>query len=244
MQEILSSYLPLGSAIVSFVFAYMVLRSWANRRRPFMLLWGTGFVMYGIGGLSEALFGFFGWDDLVFRLWYLFGAVLVAAWLGQGTVYLLVQRKIGKVKVADVLMVLLAAGSIYAAVKVFGAQLDPSLMLGDELSGRAIVTAGVRVLTPFFNIYGVLMLVGGALYSAYYFWRTKTAVNRMIGNILIATGAMLPAFGGAAQRFGVPGVLYVGEFLGIVVMFVGYLYTSRPETRRRLENQVATTPIR
>ncbi len=29
-----------------------------------------------------------------FRLWYLFGAILVAAWLGQGTVYLLARRRI------------------------------------------------------------------------------------------------------------------------------------------------------
>lgn len=231
MQEVLSSYLPLASSIVSFLFATMVLRKWANRRAPFLLLWGIGLSMYGIGGLMEALYGFAGWHPLVFRLWYLFGAVLVAAWLGQGTVYLLVHRRIGTVKLADALMAVLAIGSIYAAAKVFGARLDPTQMLSGELSGHAIVTPGVRVLTPFFNLYGVLMLVGGALYSAYYFWKTKTAANRMVGNILIALGAMMPAFGGAAQRFGVPVALYVGEFLGAVIMFVGFLFTVRPDVR-------------
>jgi hypothetical protein len=229
MQELVSAYLPLASSLISFVFAFMVLKKWADRRQPFLLLWGLGFIMYGIGGAMEAIYGFSGWNSLVFRLWYLFGAILVAAWLGQGTVYLLVRRKIGNVRLAHILMAILAVGSLYALFKVAGARLDPQLLESDQLQGVAIVSSGVRVLTPFFNIYGTVMLAGGAIYSAYYFWKTRSAANRMIGNILIAAGAMMPGFGGALQRLGIPSVLYIGEFLGVVVMFIGYLYTSRPQ---------------
>src|SRR5680860_982104 len=172
MQELLSAYLPAGSSVISFVFAWMVLRKWAESRQSYMLLWGIGFLMYGIGGAMEAIYGFVGWSPLVFRLWYLFGAILVAAWLGQGTVYLLVHRRFGKVKLADILMTVLAVGSVYALIKVVGAQLDPSQMIEGELSGHAIVSSGVRILTPFFNMSGVIMLVGGAIYSAHFFWQT------------------------------------------------------------------------
>ena len=230
MEQLLSSYLPLASAAITFVFAAMVLKRWTRRRPSFLLLWGIGFLMYGVGVLMEAWFGFFGWSPLVFRLWYLFGAILVAAWLGQGTVYLLVRRTIGSVKVAHLLMALLAAGSLYAAFKVFSADLDPALMLEGELSGGAITSSGIRVLTPFFNIYGVLMLVGGALYSAFVYWRERLMANRMVGNMFIAAGAMAPAFGGAMQRSGVPVALYVGEFVGAVLMFIGFLYTVRPQS--------------
>jgi hypothetical protein len=233
MQEFLDAYLPAASSVISFVFAFMVLRRWVERRHAYMLVWGIGFVMYGIGGAMEATFGFAGWSPLVFRLWYLFGAILVAAWLGQGTVYLLVHSRIGGVKLAHILMTILGLGSLYALIKVAGARLDPSLMLEGELSGHAIVSSGVRVLTPFFNIYGVIMLVGGAIYSAYHFWRTRSAASRMIGNILIAAGAMMPAFGGSAQRFGIPVALYLGEFLGAILMFVGYLYASRPQVEAK-----------
>ena len=229
MEQLLSSYLPLASALVTFVFAFMVLKRWTRRRPPFLLLWGIGFVMYGIGGLMEAWFGFFGWSPVVFRLWYLFGAILVAAWLGQGTVYLLVRRTVGRVKASHLLMTILVIGSSYAAFKVVSADLDPTLMLQGELSGGAITSPGVRVLTPFFNIYGVLMLVGGALYSAFVYWQKRLFAHRMIGNMFIAAGAMAPAFGGAMQRSGVPVALYVGEFVGAVLMFVGFLYTVRPE---------------
>ena len=225
----MTGYLPLLSSVITYVFAALVLhRWWAIRRRPHLLLWGIGLLMYATGGLMEALYGLFGWHPLVFRIWYLFGAVLVAAWLGQGTVYLLIRKRVAGVRVAHILMAALVLGSVYAAVRVFSAQLDPSRMLAGELSGHAIITPGVRVLTPFFNIYGVVMLVGGALYSAWIFWRKRIMFNRTVGNILIAAGALAPAFGGAFQRFGIPLALYLGEFVGAVLMFMGFLYATRP----------------
>jgi len=120
----------------------------------------------------------------------------------------------------------LAVGSLYATFKVFTAQLDPSLMLGGELSGHAITSGGVRMLTPFFNIFGLLLLAGGAIYSAWIFWRKRVLLNRVIGNILIAVGALAPGFGGAAQRAGMPIALYVGELLGAVLMFIGFMYAT------------------
>lgn len=229
MENLLNSYLPLFSSIITYVFAATVLhRWWTLRRRAHLLLWGIGLLMYATGGLMEAFYGLFGWHPLVFRVWYLFGAVLVAAWLGQGTVYLLIRKRVAGVRIAHILMGVLFVGSVYAASRVFSAQLDPSRMIAGELSGHAIITPGVRVLTPFFNIYGVLMLVGGAIYSAWIFWRKRIMINRTVGNILIATGALAPAFGGAFQRFGIPFALYLGEFMGAVLMFMGFLYATRP----------------
>jgi hypothetical protein len=134
---------------------------------------------------------------------------------------------------ANVLMVLLALGSLYAAFRVFTATLDPSLMTtsvhtGSELSGHAIVTPGVRGLTPIFNLYGTVTLVGGALYSAWIFWRKRVLLHRTIGNILIAVGALLPAFGGSFSRMGFSGALYVSEFLGAILLFIGFLRAITP----------------
>jgi hypothetical protein len=192
------------------------------------LLWGIGLIFYGVGGFCEWYYGVFGWHPLVFRLWYLFGAILVAAWLGQGTVYLLASRKW-----ANLSMVLLVLGSLYGLIRVFGAELDPSLMTtsvhtGSELSGHAIVTDGVRTLTPFFNLYGTVTLVGGATWSAWLFWRKRVLLHRTIGNILIAVGAILPAFGGAFSRFGLPSALYLTELLGAVLIFIGFLRATTP----------------
>jgi hypothetical protein len=227
-MRILESILPLVTFILSFIFAFFIFRRFIVRRGNHLLLWGTGMLLYGIGGLCEAYYGFFGWSDLIYRLWYLCGAVLVAAWLGQGTVYLLAKKSL-----AHVLMVILALGSIYAIFRVFTAQLEPGLLIVGEigniiLSGSAIVTPGVRLLTPFFNSYGTVTLVGGALWSAWVFWRQRILLHRAIGNTLIATGALFPAIGGTFSRLGYSSALYALEMLGALFMFIGFIRTTTP----------------
>ncbi len=215
--------IPFVSSLISFIFAGLIFKRYTARRRAHLLLWGIGMTMYGIGGFCEGYYGAFGWNPLMFRLWYLFGAMLVAAWLGQGTAYLLIRRRW-----AHMLMIILGVASLYGAARVFGAQLDPaamgsSLHTGSELSGKAIVSGGVRTLTPFFNLYGTALLVGGAIYSAWIFWRKRILLHRVIGNVLIATGALLPAFGGSFSRLGIAGALYISELLGAILLFLGFL---------------------
>lgn len=235
-----NTIIPFISSIVSFVFAVIIFKRYADRRGTHLLIWGIGMVFYGIGGFCEAYFGALGWNPLIFRMWYLFGAILVAAWLGQGTVYLLAKRKW-----ANALTALLILGSVYATFRVFNAELDPTLMTssvhtGSELSGHAIVTSGIRTLTPIFNLYGTVALVGGAVYSAYIFWRKRILLHRTLGNLMIAVGALAPAFGGAFSRFGISGALYYGEFFGAIMLFAGFIRATTP--MQNTEPQPAPTP--
>jgi hypothetical protein len=229
----MNTYLPFISSAISLVFALLVFRRYAERKSTHLLFWGIGLTFYAIGGFCEGYYGAFGWNPLVFRLWYLFGAILVAAWLGQGTVFLLAKKK-WAVWTLGILLV----GSVYGLIRVFGAELDPSLVTtgvhtGSELSGSAIVTPGVRLLTPLFNVYGTVTLVGGAIWSAWIFFRKRVLLHRTIGNILIAAGALAPAFGGSFSRFGIPGALYIGELIGAVLMFAGFIRATTP-----IENHV------
>lgn len=230
---VINIVLPFLSFIVSWTAAAFVFWRYSRRRVSHLLLWGIGLVMFGIGSFCEAYYGAFGWNPLIFRLWYLFGAILVAAWLGQGTIYLLARKQVG-----HLLMSVLAIASIYGLVRVFTAELDPSKLTesvetGSELSGHAIVSSGVRILTPFFNSYGTIALVGGAIWSAITYWRKRVMLHRTIGNILIAFGAMLPALGGSFSRAGLPNALYIGELLGVTLIFVGYLRAITPIKREQ-----------
>ncbi|MFC1936872.1 hypothetical protein ACFLYP_04325 [Chloroflexota bacterium] len=237
----INTYLPFISSAVSLVFAFFVFKRYATRKTAHLMLWGIGLIFYAIGGFCEGYYGAIGWNPLVFRLWYLFGAILVAAWLGQGTVYLLAKRKW-----ANALMILLVLGSLFGAFKVFTAELNPALMTesvhtGSELSGDAIVTDGVRGLTPLFNIYGTVSLVGGALYSSWIFFRKRVLLHRVIGNIIIAVGALSPAFGGTLSRMGVPSALYISELLGAVLMFIGFWRATTPIAETAAEPAAAST---
>jgi hypothetical protein len=84
----------------------------------------------------------------------------------------------------------------------------------------------IILLTILLNIYGTLTLVGGALYSAFLFWRKKILANRMFGNILIAAGALSPAMGGTFLRAGLTDLLYLSELIGAILMFIGFLMAT------------------
>ena len=208
---------PLVSAIVSFVFAVAVLDQFFARRKPYQLIWTVGLFMYFIATGSVFWIEAYGLNETAYRLWYLFGAVLVAAYLGMGTLYLLVRRR-----VVHLAMMLLLIASFYAVFRVFTATIDLSTLR--ELSGEAM-PQGVRLMTPFFNIFGTVALVGGALYSAWVFWKHRLMRHRVLSNILIALGAILSASGGTLVRFGVSSSTAHAIFilLGVVIIFIGFL---------------------
>jgi hypothetical protein len=180
---------PLTSSLVSLIFAITVLDQYFAKRKPFQLVWAIGLFMYFISTLTEFWTETFGLNIFVYRLWYIFGAIFVAAYLGMGTVYLLARRR-----TANVVLIILLISSVYAVIKVFSAAIDLSLI--NSLSGKAM-PQDVRLITPVFNVFGTLFLVGGALYSAWMYWKKRVHLNRVTSNFLIALGAILPAIGGS-----------------------------------------------
>lgn len=215
---ILNVILPLLSTAVSLVFAATVLSQYASRRKPYQLVWGIGLIWYAASAFTEVLVGVHVWNDLVYRLWYLIGAIFVAAYLGMGTVYLLAPRRI-----AHAVMVLLVLGSVVAAYLLLTAQFNLPVSAPQPLNGKAIPD-NLRLLTPFFNAFGGGALIIGALYSAWVYWRRHIFPQRVVSNVLIAVGAFFPSLGGSLLRFGVlTELFYLCEFLGVALIFAGFL---------------------
>jgi hypothetical protein len=86
-------------------------------------------------------------------------------------------------------------------------------------------------LTIILNIYGTLALMGGAIYSAVIFWRKRVLMNRMIGNILIAIGALAPAMAGSFVKMGLVDGLYFSELIGVVLMYIGFIQATTVPAR-------------
>jgi hypothetical protein len=87
--------LPFASSALGFAFFVFLIDQWRERRRPYQLIWAIGMLWYAISAGTEFLGGAFGWSEPLYRIWYLIGAVWVAAWLGLGTVYLLARTRFG-----------------------------------------------------------------------------------------------------------------------------------------------------
>ena len=231
----LNQVLPFVTTTIMFVFVVLVSGRYLQHRSRHLLMWSIGLTLFAVASLAEAI-STFGFNDVVFRLWYLFGAVLTAAWIGQGTVYLLFRRRWGNITLAIlVLLSLIAAGLMFtmpldpAAVSRFDPARSLSVQYQASGSTPGLIPAGVpiRGMTAIFNIYGTIVLVGGAIYSTYLFWRKRVMGNRVIGNILIAVGALIIATASTLARIGNGEFLYLGELLAAITMFAGFLVASR-----------------
>ncbi len=91
----MSALLPALTAILTFVMAIALLDQWRDRRQPFQLVWAIGMTFFGIASGCEALAAASGWNEALYRTWYLTGAVLTAGWLGLGTILLLAKTRFG-----------------------------------------------------------------------------------------------------------------------------------------------------
>jgi len=112
-------------------------------------------------------------------------------------------------------------------VRVFMAQINISDL--KTLTGVGVMPTDLRaIVTPITNAYGTFALVGGAIWSAWIFWRKRILPHRVTANILIALGALLPAFGGL--HIALPGgdlnLFFIMELLGVIIMFFGFLRTK------------------
>jgi hypothetical protein len=302
----MNTILPLGSSLLSFVFAAMVFDQWWQRRHAFQLVWAIGLLWYGIAAGSEFAGSAFGWSAGVYRIWYLIGAFLVPAYLGAGTLYLLNKTRFGYFVAASVvlggLFSLLATskypgsstagyitlafaafaaaaiafttatrremqGHVAMAFLIFGTLIVAPLVFTANLHGAYVdpsthvpvasaFPGHLRVSSIPFNAGGGLALVFGALYSAYVYMPKRRAVAARLGflaivvnffaslpnaasalvrgrlnsrvpaTILIAVGALIPGVTSSLNRFGVTWSFFLGEFLGLLLIFVGFLVSE------------------
>ncbi len=338
--------LPFLSSVLSFAFAAMVADQWLRRRQSYQLVWAVGLLWYGISAGTEFIGSAFGWNEPLYRTWYLIGAFGVAAYLGLGTVYLLNRTRFGYfvavsfamaglfsyltsvkyaregVPASDATVLLVVGASLGAAVLValitrfrrrwIGHVTAAILVVasvvvtvlsytvpvaapGYSIDGIGIpvgtaMPSDLRILTPPFNIVGAFALTFGAVYSAYIFmpkarvrrvtngwpiigaigravavvvnfvasvpgawraFRAGTLNSRVPATILIALGGFIPGWTSGLNRFGITWSFFIGELLGVVLIFLGFLVSievfrdlrlpfTRVVLRHRREEQEAS----
>jgi len=217
-------YVPIVTTILSVPFTLEIYRRYRQHPdRLHLLWWAIGIATYGVGTFTESATTIVGWNEPTFRAWYISGALLGGAPLAQGTVYLLLSRR-----TAHVLTVLLVVYVIAASVPVLLSPIDYSQVETHRLTGRVFEWQWVRAFSPFVNMYAVVFLIGGAILSALRYSANPATHHRVIANVLIAIGAILPGIGGTATRMGYTEVLYVTELAGMLLVWAGYRLSVRP----------------
>jgi hypothetical protein len=210
-----------------------------RRPRPDRVVWTIAFAIFAVAAAAEVIGDLSGWTETIVRVYYLTGAVIVVGYLALGELYLLAGQRIAKF--APGVTLLLTA---LAVTLVVNAPIDQA-KLANEGWEALEQSAGLTAITLLMNIGGSVVLIGGALWSAWKFRKLGTQRRRMIGCILIAVGTFAVASGGTLTRFGHREYLYIAMAVGIVVIFAGVLETRRsdqePRTLRALFGLPAAT---
>ena len=314
--------LPALSSTVSFIFASLTFAQWRARRRSFQLVWTVGLLWYGISAGTEFWGSAFGWSEPVYRVWYLIGALFVAAYLGMGTIYLLAKTRFGYFAAFTIFLGGLFAILSQLRLQSEGRPADPrdvavvigfasvtavgvavatrlrreyaahtamaALVLASVAMTYIVLTAPlaspgyaldpvthvpvgsavpgyIRITSGPFNIAGAFCLVFGALFSAYVYMPKRKVMRRKVrwpivaqvygaiavlvnlfaslpravvalgrgqlnsrvpATLLIALGGFIPGVTSGLNRFGVTWSFFLGEFLGVVLIFAGFLVST------------------
>lgn len=226
-------YIPILTTIFSAFFFASIFGRYRRKRSSHLLWWSAGVFTYGLGTALESVITLFGNSPVLNKSWYIAGAILGGYPLAQGSVYLHFRAKTANLLTAVTMPVL-----IFAAVAVILSPTDPSQLDVFRPGGAAIAWQWVRLLTPFINIYAAIFLIGSAAYSALRFRRIDGGARAAAGNTLIAVGALLPGIGGSFAKFGLVEALYIGEFVGIIMIYSGYRLCTRPAESTAGENQL------
>src|SRR5687767_14018622 len=108
-------------------------------------------VSYAAGTLTESLTTRFGWQEIVFRAWYITGALLGGMPLAQGSAYLHLSHRAATrwaVAVCSVVAV--------ASVLVMMSPINAAAIETHRLSGSVLAWSWVRLFSPFVNTYALI----------------------------------------------------------------------------------------
>jgi hypothetical protein len=221
-------YLPIVTTVLSALFATTLYRRWLERRSPHLWWWAFGISTYGAGTAIESAITLFGNTVALTKAWYVAGALLGGYPLAQGSLFLSWPRPVARKLTAVTLTFVVIASILVVLSPVDLAMLEPNRPSGAILGWRWI-----RLLTPFINLYAVFFLIGGAIRSAWRHYKERGHLYRAAGNALIAVGAILPGIGGGFAKAGRVEVLYVGECLGLMLIWAGERLCSREPSAAR-----------
>jgi hypothetical protein len=206
---------PLVTTIVSGAFAVAVGLQYARKRRPSQLAWAVGLLLFAVAAFMGFLARSGGATDVEYRLFYLFGAITNVAWLALGTVFIVAPR-FGRVALALVL-----ALSVVAAYAVFASPVNIAVAVD---TGKGFPDGSLpRILAAIGSGVGSVVLIGGAIWSAWVFFRRRNQGRRALANAVIAIGVFIVAAGGTVAFTGASGILELTNLVGVSVMFVGFL---------------------
>jgi hypothetical protein len=214
----LTSLLALGMAVA-------LLDQWRERHQPFQIVWALGMLFFGIASGCEAVAAAAGWNELLYRTWYLTGAVLTAGWLGLGTALLLARTRFGYAIALSIFLAGLFTLLTQRRFQYEGAGDTPILYF----IGAGLLALAIAVESYFQNErWPAFMAVGVVVASALALVLTVTATLRAPYMVDPATGQPVADLFPGSLRLLTPFLNITGGFaLAFGALFSAYVFMPK-----------------
>jgi hypothetical protein len=216
--------------LISLAFAALVLRQYVERKKMHQLIWGIALVLWTIGVGAELSATLNGWSAPAYRMYYATGALLIPAWLGMGTLFLVFQQRW-----VNWVLVGLGVLSLLGVILIAVWQIEPAALQTTPdrfLPLRVFPFFPVQLVLIVLNTFGTIAFVGGALWSAWKFAQMRTQGERVVATGLIALGGIVAAIAHSLGVLAGIELFRLSELLAVILIFVGFLLTM-PATDRR-----------
>lgn len=219
--------LAFAATAISTLFCQSTAARYARHHRSHELSWAVALGMFALASALLATGVSTGWDEGLFRAYYLLGAVLTVPWLALGTVHLLASERVARITVRALLVFSGFAGGVILAAPI-------NTMQGTAIpEGRHLFGGLPRVLAAAGSGIGATVVLTGALWSSWRFLRRGQDKAAAGANVLVATGVLITSAGGTLQGFvGHDEAFALSLAVGIAVIYGGFLVGARASDRR------------
>lgn len=229
----MDSTLAMLAALAATVFAGDLWLDYRRRPRPHIAAYGAGMTMFAIATWAFFVGLTLGWSGPVYRVFYLFGAILNIPYLALGSMFLVVGKRSGHA-MAIALGAFTAISTTLTATVPFANPL-PDSGVPHEIFAEGF---GPRLFAIIGGAMGATILIALSLVSIFRFWKR----NRRIvwGNLLIVAGTFAAASGGTGLALGESSAFAVSLLAAVTLIWAGYRVATGG--RRTAPAEVALAP--
>ena len=203
----MEALIAFGAALLTLRLSGLLAARWRERHTPHLFAWSAGLAAYALGTSAIAWGAAAGWNEGVFRAYYLFGGLLTAPLLGAGSALAAGRRSAGPIVLVYTGLAIGVALAAPLELPVGGTAIPEAQEHLDLFPARVLALAG--------NIGGTIALVAVTL---------LTLRRRPVGNALLLAGFGLAAVGSAISGLGVSGT---GIFVAAAAVLLYGGTTSR-----------------
>lgn len=215
----MESLISAVAALAATLFSIDLWRGYSRKPRPHVAAFGAGMIMFAIATWALFVGLTFGWNGGVYRVFFLFGAILNIPVLALGSMFLVVGKKSG-----HAMTIAIGALAAISTTLTLTMPFENPLPKGGIPVDIFPLGFSPRLFAIIGGAAGSTILIALSLVSLLRFWNKNRSI--VSGNALILLGVFAAAWRGTGLALGDGGGFALSLLLAVSLIWAGYRVTS------------------